>query len=128
MPILPAILLAAFLLVMAWLVRQDQAEYAAFRALTDTAARQARYRSWLVKNLAIFTGGGVVILALLGRLPAIAVEPQAFAGLTAKARIATPDLPMLLGIGVGAFFGLGLSVFIAMRKAKPRPRVIGDVI
>ena len=78
MPILPAVLLILALAAVGWFTWRDIGEYAAFKRLTDTKDRQARYRRWVLNAFALFVGGSLVILAILGDLGCVIHPPKPF--------------------------------------------------
>jgi uncharacterized protein len=80
MPLLPAALLILSLAAVGWFTWRDVGEYAAFKRLTDTKDRQARYRRWVLNAFALFVGGSLVVLALLGDLGCIVHPPKPFFG------------------------------------------------
>jgi membrane protease YdiL (CAAX protease family) len=103
MPLMPAALLILALAAVGWFAWRGVAEYAAFKRLTDTRDRQARYRRWVLSAFALFVGGSLVILALLGDLGCVIHPPKPFLGLFRWARAS------LLPAGVGPLF-LGAMV------------------
>jgi len=132
MPLLSAALLLACLAALAWLTWRDVADYAAFKQLTATADRQRRYRIWVLKSFLLFFVGGVVCLALLGRLGCLIHEPREFFALARRLRFALPVAafgPELLG---GIVAGVSTSVVIAVILAQRNTRraaapTLGDV-
>src|SRR6185437_14477870 len=80
MPLVPAALLVIALAGLAYFTWRDVRQYAAFKRLTDTKDRQARYRRWLVGAFAVFIGGSLAILAMLGCLGCIVHPPKPFLG------------------------------------------------
>jgi membrane protease YdiL (CAAX protease family) len=80
MPLLPTALLILSLAAVGWFTWRDVGEYAAFKRLTDTKDRQARYRRWVLNAFALFVGGSLVVLALLGDLGCIVHPPKPFFG------------------------------------------------
>lgn len=129
------ILLAAILLGLAWFVRNDAAEYAAFKALTATEERQRAFRRWTVRSLLGFGASSVLLLLLLGRIGTLWRLPPEFAPLAAAVRAHLGGA----GGGSGSFLlmvsgalvaGGVLGGLVAARagKAKGRgPVVIGDI-
>jgi membrane protease YdiL (CAAX protease family) len=79
-----ALLLIAILLALAGFVRNDGAEYRAFKALTDTEARQRAFRRWTLRSFLFFGLGAVAVLLLLGRTEALWTLPPEFAGLASN--------------------------------------------
>ena len=122
-------LLVLWLAGLAWFVRADMRDYAAFRSLADTGARQRRYRAWVAKAFALFVVGALATLAALGRLDAVWREPSELAGLTRALRAVLPariDPSLLGGVVAGATLGVVASVVLAQRTGgKARP--LGDV-
>ncbi|MBV9929902.1 MAG: CPBP family intramembrane metalloprotease [Alphaproteobacteria bacterium] len=122
---------AAILLLLAWFVRNDAAEYAAFKALTDTIQRQREFQRWTLRSFLFFFAGAVVVLALLGRIDALWRMPPEFAPLArvVAMRLSREDHFLLFVIG-GAFGGglLGASLAPLLKKRRaPEPVVIGDI-
>jgi membrane protease YdiL (CAAX protease family) len=132
MALLPALLLAAALAALAWFTWRDRAEYARFKRLTETAARQRSYRRWLVTAFLLFLVGSLAVLAMTGRLAAALREPDAFAPLTARLRHALPAnlvSPELLG---GLVSGMAISVVVVTlltvrRGAQTQSVQLGDI-
>jgi membrane protease YdiL (CAAX protease family) len=130
-----AILLVA-LAAIGWDAWRSKAEYAAFKALTDTSARQRCYRRWLATAFAIFTAGSLVALALLRRLDAVMLTPGEFASLARAARGLLPldqEGPMVLGAAAGGFTG-GVAILVAVSALRRRrrsgpagPFLVGDI-
>ncbi len=136
MPILPAALLILALAAVGWFTWRDVAEYAAFKQLTDTKDRQARYRRWVLGAFALFVGGSLVILALLGDLGCVIHPPRPFFGVMrwAHARGLPSDVgPVLLGgVVAGAVLGVVLVTVITTVAARRRgvsveTRTLGDI-
>lgn len=124
------ILLPAWLVALAWFARRDAREYAAFKALSQTSERQRRYRRWLATAFLLFGLGGLLSLALVGRLAALTEEPAAFvplskaiAGRLPAAGLA-PDL--LGGVVGGMVIGVTLSVVLLQRTGRA-PLQLGDI-
>ncbi len=132
MPLLPAALLLACLAALAWLTWRDIADYAAFKLLTATADRQRRYRIWVLKSFLLFFVGGMVCLALLGRLGCLIHEPREFFALARRLRSALPFAafgPELLGgIVAGVSTSVVIAVILAQRNARRAAApMLGDV-
>ncbi len=116
-----------------WYVRNDAAEYAAFKLLTETGERQKRFRWWILKSFMVFFGATMVSLAILGRLGVLIVFPAEFSGLAATVQAALPQpqaVPpgFLVGFGCAVVVGIiagGLGSKLSKRKATPV--VLGDV-
>jgi membrane protease YdiL (CAAX protease family) len=125
MPLLPAALLLACLAALAWLTWRDIADYAAFKQLTATADRQRRYRIWVLKSFLLFFVGGVVCLALLGRLGCLIHEPREFFFALPVAAFG-PEL--LGGIVAGVSTSVVIAVILAQRNARRAAApTLGDV-
>jgi membrane protease YdiL (CAAX protease family) len=136
MPILPAALLIVALAAVGWFAWRDVAEYAAFKQLTDTRQRQARYRRWVLNAFALFVGGSLAILAILGDLGCIIHPPKPFFGPMrwAQATLAPPDVgPLFLGGLVGGavtaiVLATVLATFVARRRGVAvKTRTLGDI-
>ena len=136
MPILPAALLILALAAVAWFTWRDVGEYAAFKRLTDTRDRQARYRRWVLSAFALFVGGSLVILALLGDLGCVIHPPKLFFAPMRLAQAAAHQSevgPMFLGgLAAGAVTVVVLVTVIttiAARRGGGRaePPMLGDI-
>jgi membrane protease YdiL (CAAX protease family) len=104
MPLLPAALLILSLAAVGWFTWRDVGEYAAFKRLTDTKDRQARYRRWVLNAFVLFVGGSLLVLALLGDLGCVVHQPKPFFGPMrwAQFHLAPHDVgPLFLGGVVG---------------------------
>lgn len=129
----PAILLALCLGALAWFLRNDIAEYAAFKRLTSTTDRQRRYRVWLLRSFFLFSCGTLLPLALLHRLHAVIALPPEFAPLSQSLRSSLGQVHIfsretLRFIG-GLLGGMTVSLFavaIFSRRSK-KTRQIGDI-
>lgn len=136
MPLLPAALLILSLAAVGWFTWRDVAEYAAFKLLTDTRDRQARYRRWVLSAFALFVGGSLAILALLRDLGCVIHQPRPFFGAMrwARATLSPPDVgPLFLGglvggavtaIVVGTIF---TTVYARRRGLEVKARTLGDI-
>lgn len=71
-------LLVLLLAMLAWFLRNDGKEYAAFKRLTATEDRQRAFRRWTVKSFRLFVGAGLAVLLLLGRPDALLHMPAQF--------------------------------------------------
>ena len=121
---LAAALLLAALAGMWWFQKGDLGEYRRFKALDDDHSRRMRFRLWLARAALAFLLPVLLGLMLLGRVDALAVMPDEFAGLAA----AMPPIfegeamrPMLIGGAVGGL--VAGAVLARMRKRRP----LGDV-
>lgn len=123
------LLLVAALALVWRLVRRDKVEYEAFKALTDTAKRQAAYRRWTLKSFVGFGGFSLLALALLGRLPQVVALPPEFAVLRAPLAAAAQGLDLGAGFWgalVGGVLGGGIVGALLARRLKRAP-VLGDI-
>ncbi|HEY1425432.1 MAG TPA: CPBP family intramembrane glutamic endopeptidase [Caulobacteraceae bacterium] len=135
MPLLPAVLLVISLAAIAWLTWRDIGEYEKFKRLTDTRDRQARYRRWVLGAFALFVGGSLAILAILGKLGCVIHPPKAFFGVMRWAQAQGPsDAGALLlgGMTAGAATSIVvISVVAAIvsrrRGAALKTRTLGDI-
>ncbi|WP_242096010.1 CPBP family intramembrane glutamic endopeptidase [Sphingomonas sp. CROZ-RG-20F-R02-07] len=128
-------MLAGALLIVAlgalgWFQRGDRREFAFFKALAASDARQQRFRLWIVKAAIAFAMPALVGLAWLGRLDAIALLPPEFDPL----RAALPSFHHGTGsflwgmVGGAAVGGVGVAIWAAVRRGRGRgmPGPIGD--
>jgi len=136
MPILPAVLLVIALAALAWTTWRDVGEYAAFKKLTDTKDRQARYRRWVVSSFVLFVVGSLAILAILGDLGCVIHQPRPFFGAFrwARATIPLPSLGpeflggLVAGLVTVVVFGTLVSIRAVRRSGGPPKTVmLGDV-
>jgi membrane protease YdiL (CAAX protease family) len=137
MPILPAALLAVALAAVAWFTWRDIAEYAAFKQLTDTRDRQARYRRWVLTAFGFFVGGSLAILAALGDLGCVIHAPKPFFGAMrwAQTSLKAPGIsPEFLGglVGGVAIVVVAVTVVAIVRArrggvAPKAPLMLGDI-
>ena len=136
MPLLPAALLILSLAAVAWVTWRDVGEYEAFKRLTDTRDRQARYRRWVLNAFLLFVGGSLAILALLGDLGCIAHQPKPFFGVMRWAQAQGPSDAgglLLAGMTAGAASTLVVVSVVAMIVGRRRggaagkPRTLGDI-
>ena len=135
MPILPALLLILALAAVGWFTWRDIGEYAAFKRLTDTKDRQARYRRWVLNAFALFVGGSLAILAILGDLGCVIHPPKPFfaAMRWTHAHLGAPSVgPEFLGGLVGGasiaiVFGALVAIRAARRGGKPKILALGDI-
>jgi uncharacterized protein len=130
--VLAAILLVFCVAALWFFVRNDVAEYAAFKRLTDTADRQRRYRAWMLKSFVVFFVGGVICLALLHRLDALATMPAEFRALAGRMQSAAGRWQRLgagfaIGLGAALLVGLLLGVVLRARLPKAKSVTIGDI-
>ena len=125
-------LLLLCLAVLWWFVRNDAAEYAAFKRLTDTRERQRCYRRWIVKSFLAFSGTTLVCLVVLQRVRAVASLPPDFFPLATFLRsmlpaAEMPDRSFLAGFASAAVVtGILLGVVLA-KKLKVKHATLGDI-
>ncbi len=135
MPILPAVLLILALAAVGWFTWRDIGEYAAFKLLTDTRDRQARYRRWVLNAFALFVGGSLAILTILGDLGCVIHPPKPFfaAMRWTHAHLGAPSVgPEFLGgmaggAAIAVVLGTVLATRAARRGAKPKVQALGDI-
>ncbi|WP_186455645.1 CPBP family intramembrane glutamic endopeptidase [Nitrospirillum pindoramense] len=128
-----------FLGALAYWVYRDQADYAAFKALEDTRARQAFYRKWVVLSALLFGGGTVVSMASLGRLAQLWTLPPEVAGLAddeffEPVREVLAHTEFLMGLGAAMLAGTLIPTVIhALQQGRGSatvpvaPGVAGDI-
>jgi membrane protease YdiL (CAAX protease family) len=115
-----------------WFARNDAAEYSAVQQLTDTAARQRRYRRWVLKSFLAFFGTTIVSLLILGQLPSLITLPAEFIPLAARLGAAMPltqllDKRFLIGFAsAAAITGILIGVLMA-KKLRTSHAVLGDI-
>ncbi|NNM65355.1 MAG: CPBP family intramembrane metalloprotease [Burkholderiales bacterium] len=125
-------LLLLCLAVLWWSVRNDAAEYAAFKRLTDTRDRQRCYRNWIVKGFLAFSGTTLACLLVLQRVRAVAALPAEFYPLAWFLRSVLPAAEMpgksfLAGFAsAGVVTGILLGVVLA-KKLKVKHKTLGDI-
>jgi membrane protease YdiL (CAAX protease family) len=123
-PLLPLALLVIALAAVGWFAWRDRAEYAAFKQLTDTRDRQARYRRWVAASFLLFVVGSLAILAILGDLGCVIHQPKPFFGAFrwAQTTLRAPGVgPVFLGgIVGGAVVGVVAATLVATIAARRR--------
>jgi membrane protease YdiL (CAAX protease family) len=126
---MPLILLLAALAAIAWFLNGDLGEYRRFKALSDTAARQRRYRLWIAKAVLAFALPALVGLALLGRLNALTSLPAEFAAARAQLPEFTggPSAFLTGMVGGAAVGGLVVGILAATRRKRGPVAPLGDV-
>jgi membrane protease YdiL (CAAX protease family) len=117
-----------------YFVRDDIAEYAAFKRLTETMDRQRRYRVWVLKSFLLFSGATIVGLLILGRLHALATLPAEFRPFSESIRSLLGDGQLLRSGGFLAGFGAALltgliagAVAVKLRFGRFKPCVAADI-
>jgi membrane protease YdiL (CAAX protease family) len=127
--LIPALLLVAVLALLGWFVRNDRAEYEAFKAFTRTEDRQRAFRRWVAKSFLLFWGDSLVVVVLIGRAGTLLRLSPEFAPLL-------PHLPGGLNAGVvpfviGGVIGGGIIGAVAgtllKRNRSAKPKVLGDI-
>jgi membrane protease YdiL (CAAX protease family) len=126
------ILLVAVLGALALWNARETRRYAIFKQTDDPAERMAFYRRWLVTSFALLGLGSLTILAVLGRIGAVAALPGEFAALYPHAEPTPPvtqmDGSMLIGFAIGATISLSVVAFVWHRRLrKMASPVIGDI-
>jgi uncharacterized protein len=127
--VLEGVLLAALLLALAWVSLRDRREYATFKAATDTRIRQRYFVRWTIFSFLFFCGSSVVILALLGRLDALLVQPTEFSALARAVEPGDELESMRSGLLLGMLPGLalgGIALAVLSRRGR-QPAVVGDI-
>jgi membrane protease YdiL (CAAX protease family) len=130
---LPGALLLRCASALGRLVRADRDDYAAFKRLADTASRQQRYRAWVLKSLAMFSGTTIVALAAIGRLGDLLARPAEFAPLAHQLQSLlpasrAPDGVFFAGLLGAMAMGTGLGALAARRLGRtPRSVALGDI-
>jgi membrane protease YdiL (CAAX protease family) len=131
---LVATLLVLVLTPFALLIRKDRADYRAFKALTETADRQRRFRIWTIKSFFIFGCTSLIALSILGRLSALVTLPRQFHLLSAFFRAHGPTPSTTAGFFLGLAFALIAILFAGVLKARGRGKkrpvkiiTVGDI-
>ncbi len=115
--------------IVAYFIRDDRRQLASFKALAGTAARQARYRRWIVKGFAIFAGTTVLGLLMIGRIEAVVHFPPEFLPLAARLpRYSLDRDGLFFGMMAGAMLAGGVIGGLLTRLRKGRkPIMLGDI-
>jgi uncharacterized protein len=128
------VLLLFVLLLLGGFVRNDFAEYAAFKRLTHSEERQRAFRRWTLKSFAFFGLGAVVVLALLGRIETLGRLPPEFAQLAAAVgrrlsgeRGLSAGFVIAVSAALVAGGAIGAIVAAWRGRGKSAPVKIGDV-
>ena len=128
--LIPSLLLAAMLAALGWFVRNDRAEYAAFKALTRTEDRQRILRKWVLRCFLLFWGASLAVLLLLGRAGALLRPPAEFAALIASLHhdFSPGFAPILIGAVIGGAIGGAALAAVRQRHGKTaQPKILGDI-
>jgi membrane protease YdiL (CAAX protease family) len=126
--LIQALLLVAVLVLLAWFIRNDRAEYEAFKALTRTEDRQRAFRRWAAKSFLLFWGAALVVLLLIGRIDTLIQLPPEFAPLLPHlGGLDAGAVPFVIGgvIG-GGIVGAVAATFLSRRRTA-KPKVLGDI-
>jgi membrane protease YdiL (CAAX protease family) len=130
------VLLIAILLLLAWFVRNDAAEYEAFKRLEATEARRQAFRRWTLKSFVFFGLGALMVLVVLGRIGTLWRLPPEFAGPASaiEQRLSSGSggvsTGFLIGVSIALVAGgvIGGVVAAFRRKGeKAASLVIGDI-
>ncbi|MDQ0248319.1 membrane protease YdiL (CAAX protease family) [Sphingomonas kyeonggiensis] len=130
-PLAAALVLIAILI---WSIRNDGPEYRSFKVAAGTRERQAYFRRWLMKGIALYTLTPLAVLACLGRLEALIGAPDEFAAFrsvvepsarTARDQGFPPAL--VAGMLIAVVLGAVIAVAAARLFGGGKPKAIGDV-
>ncbi len=126
------LLLSLCLAIAWWFVRNDAAEYTAFKKLTRSADRQRCYAGWIVKSFGFFSGATFFCLLILQRLHALVQMPDEFLPLTERLRALVPpaqvpDKGLIAGVICGALIGGAALGVVVAKRFKLQPVTVGDV-
>ncbi len=129
---LKLLLLVLCVAVMWWFVRNDAAEYAAFKRLTTSADRQRFYRRWVVKSFLTLFGTTIVSLLILRQLQALITLPAEFIPLAARLAARMPltqvlDKSFLIGFASAAAITGILGGVLLAKKTQTSHAVLGDI-
>jgi uncharacterized protein len=128
--LIPALLLAAVLALLAWFVRNDRAEYVVFKAVESSEERQSIFRRWIRRSFLLFWGASLAALLLLGRLDALLRPPSEFAALTAALHhdFSPGFAPILIGAVIAGGISGAIVAALRQRRGKtPQPKILGDI-
>ena len=128
-----ALLLTLCLAQLVYFLRNDRADYAAFKLLVNTSDRQRRFRHWIIKSFLFFSGTSLVALTLLRRLPALHIFPPEFTPIAEKLRQHIPHIHLssafLAGFLPGVLIGgVAIGIVLAKRSASNAGTLaLGDI-
>ena len=111
--------------------KQDVAEYADFKKIKSTKARQHKYCKWTLESFSLFGLGSILLLATIGHISNITHPLSQFTDLvpsnsTSQLDISGSKIPFILGmLTSGLLSGLVIAKFV--KKNKKKAAVIGDV-
>lgn len=132
MNLVASLALSSVLAGLLWMSWRDSRDYAAFKLSDESADRIRFYRQWTLVPLALFGGGGVVMLLALGRIDALWNLPAELAALIESIKppssAETPSLESMMGMAIGMALGLTISAILWRKRLKKmRQPVIGDI-
>jgi membrane protease YdiL (CAAX protease family) len=127
--LIPALLLVAVLALLGWFVRNDRAEYEAFKKLMRTEDRQRAFRRWIVKSFLLFWGVALVVLVLIGRADSLLRLPPEFAPLLPHlpAGFDAGAVPFVIGGVIGGGIIGGVAATLLSRRRIVKPKMLGDI-
>jgi membrane protease YdiL (CAAX protease family) len=126
-------LLSLLLVVLALLVwravTRERREYAQFKRMRSTTARQKVYRKWLIESVLIMGGlSAVVLLAVWSYVPRVLAEAQAWPPVAALRDFLGTPLGVLTTVVITLLFlvGMLLPAFL-LRNTVDEVPAIGDI-
>jgi len=127
-------LIALFALIVALLigraVTRERNEFARFRRLRSTVARQKVYRRWLIESLVVMGGlSAVTLFASASWLSAVLVEAQELPGIGELRDWFGTDVGsgIATGLAVGAVLGFVLPVILLRRTPIEEIPTVGNI-
>ena len=125
--IVTAALLGLCLAAYALFLRGRVADRIAARGWVDPWSRDAHFAIWCAKALVLFGGAGLIALAGVGRIDALAVVPPEFVRARATAMdLVGGDFPV--GLMLGAMIvGGAVAEAIAWLRRRATPFMLGDI-
>ena len=122
-------ILLIILVLIAFFVHNDAAEYRDFKLLTRTEDRQRSFRRWTLKSFLLFSGTAALGLGLLRQLNYLLAFPAQFAPamLWIQSRVPVHDLSggFLAGLLASVVAG---SLVVPLLSRKKKPTVLGDIL
>lgn len=134
--VIAAVVLAFGVAMIVLQIWQDRRTFPCFKAMTETAPRQATMRYWLIDSFLRYGVAGVIALFLLGRPGALAAVPadmaaardQLLAGIGLDpAGASEMTLGMSVALVVGLIAGAFIPLLLQRKKKTNAPVVIGDI-
>ncbi|HEX4738519.1 MAG TPA: CPBP family intramembrane glutamic endopeptidase [Allosphingosinicella sp.] len=126
--LIPALLLVAVLALLGWFVRNDRAEYEAFKTLTRTEDRQRAFRRWTAKSFLLFWGAALLVLVLIGRVGTLLRLPPEFAPLLPHlGGFDAGVVPFVIGGVIGGGIIGAVAATLLSRRRAAKPKVLGDI-